>query len=114
MFKQFQSFCLVKKITRHDDHSLCLAITRRGVGNLCFSPNGSFLLASGLDDLSTIVVFDWAIQSLVCRVSTGTARILVCRFSPSGNNFLQVSIRHKSFSLSLCFLCAFISSSSSF
>lgn len=39
---------------------------RRGVSHLCFSPDGKWLASVGLDDFHTLVVHEWAMQTVRC------------------------------------------------
>jgi microtubule-associated protein-like 6 len=65
----------------------------KGVNVLCFSPNGSKLLAISLDENHTIFLFDMKQKKLICSTSGGNSKILDACFK-NDKEFVTVGLKH--------------------
>jgi microtubule-associated protein-like 6 len=66
---------------------------RRGVSHLCFSPCGKWLATVGLDDLHSLVVYDWQNQTVRCRRPTPKEKTFDLQFPPTtSDGVVQVGV----------------------
>lgn len=67
---------------------------RRGVSHLSFSPDGKWLASLGLDDQHSLVIYDWANQSVRCQRPTPKEKTFDLAFPPTtSDGVVQVGVK---------------------